>query len=167
MERWRACRFPHRAWDCLPFPPTGQHCSFCARLQQTPSNPFSAGVPASWWVRTRLGSLWTQWSVLGGSARRLGEGRAAAWSPDGKMIVYANGQDCVLTEEWRHRTSRACLRSQSYLCSRLVARRHSGSIQRRGLYDYQKLALAGFDQRDGSASPVSRLARSSRRMLPR
>jgi Tol biopolymer transport system component/tRNA A-37 threonylcarbamoyl transferase component Bud32 len=38
--------------------------------------------------------LWTV-PVLGGSPRRLGEaiGRAAAWSPDGQMIVYANGQD--------------------------------------------------------------------------
>ena len=44
-----------------------------------------------------VGPLWTV-SVLGGSARRLGEGRAAAWSPDGKMIVYANGHDLFLTK---------------------------------------------------------------------
>jgi len=41
--------------------------------------------------------LWTV-PVLGGSPRRLGEaiGRAAAWSPDGQMIVYANGHDLFL-----------------------------------------------------------------------
>ena len=38
--------------------------------------------------------------VLGGSPRRLGEavGRAAAWSPDGQMIVYANGHDLFLAK---------------------------------------------------------------------
>jgi len=41
--------------------------------------------------------LWTV-PVLGGARRRLGEavGRAAAWSPDGQMIVYANGHDLFL-----------------------------------------------------------------------
>ena len=43
------------------------------------------------------GALWAV-PVLGGSARRLGEavGRAAAWSPDGQMIVFANGHDLFL-----------------------------------------------------------------------
>jgi Tol biopolymer transport system component len=43
------------------------------------------------------GPLWAV-PVLGGSPRRLGEavGRAAAWSPDGQMIVYANGHDLFL-----------------------------------------------------------------------
>ena len=38
------------------------------------------------------GPLW-EVPVLGGSPRRLGEavGQAAAWSPDGQMIVYADG----------------------------------------------------------------------------
>lgn len=40
------------------------------------------------------GPLW-EVPVLGGSSRRLGEvvGQAAAWSPDGQMIVYAKGHD--------------------------------------------------------------------------
>jgi serine/threonine protein kinase/Tol biopolymer transport system component len=45
------------------------------------------------------GPLWAL-PVLGGSPRRLGEavGHAAAWSPDGQMIVYANGQDLFLAK---------------------------------------------------------------------
>jgi Tol biopolymer transport system component/predicted Ser/Thr protein kinase len=43
------------------------------------------------------GPLWAV-SVLGGPARRMGEGRAAAWSPDGQMIVYASGHDLFLTK---------------------------------------------------------------------
>ena len=37
--------------------------------------------------------------VLGGSPRRVGEavGQAAAWSPDGQKIVYADGHDLFLT----------------------------------------------------------------------
>ncbi len=43
------------------------------------------------------GSLWGV-PVLGGSPRRLGEaiGQAAAWSPDGQRIVYADGRDLFL-----------------------------------------------------------------------
>jgi serine/threonine protein kinase/Tol biopolymer transport system component len=43
------------------------------------------------------GSLWGV-PVLGGSPRRLGEanGQAAAWSPDGQRIVYADGHDLFL-----------------------------------------------------------------------
>jgi serine/threonine protein kinase/Tol biopolymer transport system component len=43
------------------------------------------------------GSLW-ELPVLGGSPRRLGEavGQAGAWSPDGQMMVYANGNDLFL-----------------------------------------------------------------------
>jgi len=43
VERWRRFRFPPRAWDCLPFPPTGQRSS---------SPPLS--TTTWWWVRTRL-----------------------------------------------------------------------------------------------------------------
>ena len=45
------------------------------------------------------GPLW-QLPVLGGSARRLGAavGQAAAWSPDGQMIVYADGHDLTLVK---------------------------------------------------------------------
>ena len=45
------------------------------------------------------GPLWAL-PVLGGSPRRLGEavGQAAAWSPDGQMIVYANGHDLFLAK---------------------------------------------------------------------
>ena len=43
------------------------------------------------------GYLW-EVPVLGGAARKLGNafGQAAAWSPDGKMIVYANERDLLL-----------------------------------------------------------------------
>jgi len=43
------------------------------------------------------GPLWGV-PVLGGSPRRLGDatGQAAAWSPDGQRIVYADGQDLFL-----------------------------------------------------------------------
>jgi serine/threonine protein kinase len=44
-----------------------------------------------------VGPLWAV-PVLGGSARRLGDGRAGAWSPDGQMIVYANGHDLFLAK---------------------------------------------------------------------
>jgi Tol biopolymer transport system component len=45
------------------------------------------------------GPLWAV-PVLGGSPRRLGEtvGEAAAWSPDGQMIVCANGHDLFLAK---------------------------------------------------------------------
>ncbi len=45
------------------------------------------------------GPLWGV-PVLGGSPRRLGEavGQAAAWSPDGQMMVYANGNDLFLAK---------------------------------------------------------------------
>ncbi|HMD84754.1 MAG TPA: protein kinase, partial [Terriglobia bacterium] len=45
------------------------------------------------------GPLWAV-PVLGGSARKLGEavGGAAAWAPDGQMIVYANGHDLFLAK---------------------------------------------------------------------
>ena len=83
MARWRASQFPPRPCYCLPFRPTGQPC----------------------WSRTRsgrrhsTGPLWAV-PVLGGSPRRLGEtvGQAAAWSPDGQMIVYADGHDLFLAK---------------------------------------------------------------------
>jgi eukaryotic-like serine/threonine-protein kinase len=45
------------------------------------------------------GSLW-EVPLLGGAPRRLGEasGQAAAWSPDGQRIVYAEGQDLFLAK---------------------------------------------------------------------
>ena len=45
------------------------------------------------------GSLW-EVPVLGGSPRRLAEavGQAAAWSPDGQRIVYADGNDLFLAK---------------------------------------------------------------------
>jgi eukaryotic-like serine/threonine-protein kinase len=45
------------------------------------------------------GPLW-EVPVLGGSPRRLGEaaGQAAAWSPDGQRIVYADGHDLFLAK---------------------------------------------------------------------
>jgi eukaryotic-like serine/threonine-protein kinase len=45
------------------------------------------------------GPLWGV-PVLGGSPRRLGEaaGQAAAWSPDGQRIVYADGNDLFLAK---------------------------------------------------------------------
>ena len=45
------------------------------------------------------GPLWAV-PVLGGSPRRLGEaaGQAAAWSPDGQTMVYADGRDLFLAE---------------------------------------------------------------------
>jgi serine/threonine protein kinase/Tol biopolymer transport system component len=45
------------------------------------------------------GPLWAL-PVLGGSPRRLGEavGQGAAWSPDGQMLVYANGHDLFLAK---------------------------------------------------------------------
>jgi Tol biopolymer transport system component/predicted Ser/Thr protein kinase len=45
------------------------------------------------------GPLWAV-PVLGGSSRRLGEavGHDAAWSPDGQMLVYANGHDLFLAK---------------------------------------------------------------------
>ena len=46
---------------------------------------------------TFKGPLWAV-PVLGGSPRRVGEavGQAAAWSPDGQKIVYADGHDLFL-----------------------------------------------------------------------
>ena len=45
------------------------------------------------------GQLWTL-PVLGGSPRRLGAivGHDAAWSPDGKMLVYGEGKDLFLAK---------------------------------------------------------------------
>jgi serine/threonine protein kinase/Tol biopolymer transport system component len=45
------------------------------------------------------GPLW-EVPVLGGSPRRVGEadGQAAAWSPDGQRIVYADGHDLFLAK---------------------------------------------------------------------
>jgi serine/threonine protein kinase/Tol biopolymer transport system component len=45
------------------------------------------------------GPLW-EIPVLGGSPRRLGDadGQDAAWSPDGQMIVYADGHDLFLSK---------------------------------------------------------------------
>jgi serine/threonine protein kinase/Tol biopolymer transport system component len=45
------------------------------------------------------GPLW-EVPVLGGSPRRLGDadGQDAAWSPDGQMIVYADGHDLFLAK---------------------------------------------------------------------
>ena len=36
--------------------------------------------------------------VLGGSLRKLGDGRAGTWSPDGRMLAYANGRDLFLVK---------------------------------------------------------------------
>jgi eukaryotic-like serine/threonine-protein kinase len=44
-----------------------------------------------------VGPVWGV-PVLGGSTRKLGDGRAAAWSPDGQMIVYAKGHDLLLAK---------------------------------------------------------------------
>ena len=111
-----------------------------------------------------VGPLWAV-SVLGGSARRLGEGRAAAWSPDGKMIVYANGHDLFLTKSDGTELHKLVSAPGRTFAPAWSPDGMAIRFQRRGLYDYSKLALAGFDQRDGPASPVSRLALSSRRML--
>jgi len=48
---------------------------------------------------TLQGPLWSL-PVLGGSPRRLGDtvGGGAAWSPDGKRLVYANGSDLLLAK---------------------------------------------------------------------
>jgi eukaryotic-like serine/threonine-protein kinase len=48
---------------------------------------------------TFKGPLWSL-PVLGGSPRRLGDavGRSAAWSPDGKTLVYTNGSDLFLAK---------------------------------------------------------------------
>jgi serine/threonine protein kinase len=45
------------------------------------------------------GALWAV-PVLGGSPRRLGEAvaQSATWSPDGQMIVYADGQGLVISK---------------------------------------------------------------------
>ena len=45
------------------------------------------------------GPLWAV-PVLGGSPRRLGDAdaQAAAWSPDGQRIVYADGRDLFLAK---------------------------------------------------------------------
>jgi len=45
------------------------------------------------------GPLWSL-PVLGGSPRRVGDavGQGAAWSPDGKMLVYGNGSDLFLAK---------------------------------------------------------------------
>ena len=53
---------------------------------------------ADFWMAP--GGLWAV-PTLGGSPRRLGNiaGSAAAWSPDGKTIVYATGQDLFLANE--------------------------------------------------------------------
>jgi Tol biopolymer transport system component len=44
-----------------------------------------------------VGPVWTV-PTLGGSLHRLGDGRAAAWSPDGQMIVYAKGHELFLAK---------------------------------------------------------------------
>jgi eukaryotic-like serine/threonine-protein kinase len=44
-----------------------------------------------------VGPVWAV-PVLSGSTRKLGDGRAAAWSPDGQMIVYAKGHDLLLAK---------------------------------------------------------------------
>jgi serine/threonine protein kinase/Tol biopolymer transport system component len=46
-----------------------------------------------------LGPLWSI-PLLGGSPRRLGDtiGHIAAWSPDGKMLAYAKGEDVFLAK---------------------------------------------------------------------
>ncbi len=46
-----------------------------------------------------IGPLW-ELPVLGGSAQKLGDaiGQAAAWSPDGQMIAYGNGNDLFVAK---------------------------------------------------------------------
>jgi serine/threonine protein kinase len=44
-----------------------------------------------------VGPVWTL-PVLGGTLRKLGDGRAAAWSPDGQKIVYATGHELLLAK---------------------------------------------------------------------
>jgi Tol biopolymer transport system component len=48
-------------------------------------------------VTSLFGPLWAV-PVLGGSSQRLGDtiGQAAAWSPDGQTLAYANGDDLFL-----------------------------------------------------------------------
>jgi eukaryotic-like serine/threonine-protein kinase len=57
----------------------------------------SALLAGEFFGTTFKGPLWSL-PVLGGSARRLGDtiGQDAAWSPDGKALVYANGSDLFL-----------------------------------------------------------------------
>ena len=44
-----------------------------------------------------VGPVW-EVPMLGGTPRKLGDGRAAAWSPDGHEIVYATGHDLLLAK---------------------------------------------------------------------
>ena len=44
-----------------------------------------------------VGAIWTV-PALGGSLHRLGDGRAAAWSPNRQMIVYAKGHELFLAK---------------------------------------------------------------------
>jgi Tol biopolymer transport system component len=63
-------------------------------------SPDGATLLVADYVGTALkGPLWAV-PVVGGSARKLGGavGGAAAWSPDGQMIVYANGHDLFLAK---------------------------------------------------------------------
>jgi len=108
------------------------------------------------------GSLW-EVPVLGGSPRRLGDaaGQGAAWSPDGRMIVYAAGHDLILAKSDGSRRPQTFLRARSSVRTGLVTGWYRDSIQSRGRILYSRLALGDFGQRDGFASPAPRLAHSS------
>ena len=113
------------------------------------------------------GPLWAV-PVLGGSPRRLRDGGT------GRRLVSRRPNDRVRQRKrlipgkkrW-HRTPQAGLRARLGCRSCLVSGRQRDSIQCResGFSGYSKVSLGGLGERDGSASPLSRLAYSCRRML--
>src|SRR5437879_9600870 len=108
------------------------------------------------------GALW-EVPVLGGSPRRLGEaaGQAAAWSPDGQRIVYADGHDLFLAKSDGSEAHKlVTARDQAYY----PAWSPDGTVIRFNLGVVGALtSLPGLGRRDKPASYAPQLAQSSRR----
>ena len=81
------------------------------------------------------GDLWSL-PTIGGSPHRLAKtialdpfGSDAAWSPDGKMLVYCNRGDLYLAKS-DGTEARSLFRSGSTLCSPAFSRRNEDQVQR-------------------------------------
>ena len=105
--------------------------------------------------------------ILGGSPRRLGSlvGQDGAWSPDGSILVYADGRDLFLAKSDGTESRKLVSLDRPRFLSGMVTRRKQTEVYAYRLQDQSEFALGSFGAGSESAPVVSRMAQSSRRML--
>ena len=114
------------------------------------------------------GASFGDYPILGGSPRRLGGlvGQDAAWSPDGRMLVYADGSELFLAKSDGTESAKVSFARRGEAL--YPAWSPAGNKLRFTVIDDKtsgQFTLGSFGAGDESAPVVSRMAQSPRRML--